>query len=311
VLLVLARTHTVIPYLAVALVLGAVRALAKPSEKSFLPNIVAADRFVNAQAAYITGRELVVIVGPAAGGFLLAISPAIAFGTAGTLALLSAVAFAILRVAGGARSVQPQTWKTALAGFSFLRVQPVIAGAISLDLFAVLFGGATALLPVYADAILHVGPVGLGWLRAAPSLGAVLVAGFLTRHPPRRNVGRLAFVAVIGFGFATIVFAFSKVLWISLVALAIMGAFDIIGGVVRNGLVQLNTPDDMRGRVIAIQAIFTTTSNEFGAFESGTLAAFIGTVPAVAAGGVLALLVAAVCARTFPALRRADRFVQA
>ena len=191
-----------------------------------------------------------------------------------------------------------------------LHSQPVVFGAIALDLFAVLFGGATALLPVYAEEILHVGPVGLGWLRSAPSVGAAIVAAVLTRRPPQRRVGALAFVAVIGFGIATVVFALSTIFWISLVALAIMGAFDIVGGVVRNGLVQLNTPDAMRGRVVAIQSVFTTTSNELGSFESGTLAAFIGTVPSVAVGGLLALAVAAVCAQAFPALRRADGFVQ-
>ena len=310
--LVLSTVHaqTVLPYLGIALVLGAVRALSRPAEKTFLPNIVAAERFVNAQSAYVTGREIVVIAGPAAGGALLAISPVVAFAAAAALALISAGAFALLRVHRAIRAPEPQSWKAALAGLAFLRTQPVIAGAISLDLFAVLFGGATALLPVYADAILHVGPIGLGWLRAAPSVGAVLVAAVLTRRPPQRNVGRLAFIAVLGFGCATIVFALSTVFWISLASLAVMGAFDIVGGVIRNGLVQLNTPDAMRGRVIAIQSVFTTTSNELGAFESGTLAALIGTVPAVAAGGIIALGVAAVCARVFPALRRADRFVQ-
>jgi MFS family permease len=311
VLLVAKNVRSVPAYLAIAVVLGAVRALARPAEKTFLRNIVGPERFVNAQAAYVTGREIVVIAGPAAGGLLIAISPSIAFGTAGGLAFISAVAYAILRVQGSPPPSEPQTWRTALAGFAFLRAQPVIAGAISLDLFAVMFGGATALLPVYADAILHVGPIGLGWLRAAPSAGAVLVAAYYTRHPPRHHIGPLAFIAVVGFGIATIAFAFSTVYWFSLFALAVMGAFDIIGGIVRNGLVQLNTPDDKRGRVIAIQAIFTTTSNEFGAFESGALAALIGTVPAVAAGGVLALAVAAVCARVFPSLRRADGFVQA
>ncbi len=308
--LALAHVGAVWPYLAIALGLGATRALSRPAEKTFLPNIVATEVFVSAQAAYVTGRELTVIVGPAIGGALLALAAPVAFGAAAAAALLSAVIYTFLRIRRSERRAEPQTWRTALAGLGFLRAQPVVFGSIALDLFAVLFGGATALLPVYADTILHVGPVGLGWLRSAPSVGAAVVAAVLTRRPPQRRVGALAFIAVIGFGLATIAFAFSTVFWLSLVALAIMGAFDIVGGVVRNGLVQLNTPDAMRGRVIAIQSVFTTTSNELGAFESGTLAAFIGTVPAVAAGGVLALGVAAVCAQAFPALRRADRFVQ-
>jgi len=308
--LALGHVAQVWPYLAIALGLGAIRALSRPAEKTFLPNIVATEVFVHAQAAYMTGREITVIAGPAIGGALLALSAAVAFGVAAGVALFSALAYTSVRIVRAARSPEPQSWRTALAGLAFLRAQPVVFGAIALDLFAVLFGGATALLPVYADVILRVGPVGLGYLRSAPSVGAAIVAAVIARRPPQRRVGLLAFVAVVGFGAATVIFALSKVFWLSLLALAVMGAFDIIGGVVRNGLVQLNTPDAMRGRVIAIQSVFTTTSNELGAFESGTLAALIGTVPSVVAGGVVALGVAAVCAQAFPALRHADRFVQ-
>ena len=308
----LATAHVaqVWPYLAIALGLGAIRALSRPAEKTFLPNIVATEVFVSAQAAYITGREMTVIVGPAVGGALLAIGAPVAFGAAAVVAMFSAASYTLVYIRPMVRSTEKQTWRTALAGLGFLRAQPVVFGAIALDLFAVLFGGATALLPVYADVILHVGPVGLGYLRSAPSVGAAIVAAVFTRRPPQHHVGALAFIAVIGFGVATIVFAISKVFWLSLLALAVMGAFDIVGGVIRNGLVQLNTPDAMRGRVIAIQSVFTTTSNELGAFESGTLAALIGTVPSVVAGGAIALGVAALCAHAFPALRRADRFVQ-
>jgi hypothetical protein len=306
--LVLLHVGVVWPYLAVALVLGGSRALARPAEKTLLPNLVAGERFIKAQAAYVTMRELIVIIGPAVGGGLLALAAVAAFGTAVALSAISALAFANLRVPNGERAAAPASWRTALEGIAFLRTRPAIAGAITLDLFAVLFGGATAVLPIYADTILHVGPAGLGALRSAPSVGAVLVAAYLTRHPLERGVGGAAFAAVFGFGVATIVFALSTTMWISLLALAIMGGFDIVGGVVRNGLVQLNTPDAMRGRVIAIQAIFTTTSNELGAFESGTAAALIGTVPSVVAGGLAALVVGAACARAFPALWRAERF---
>lgn len=306
--LVLTGVHAVWAFLAVAFVIGSIKALTRPAEKTFLPNIVNGERFIHAQATYVTGRELVVVVGPAIGGGLLALSTIAAFGTAMTLALVSALAFANLRVSGsaGARGAPP-SWRAALAGLAFLRTRPAIAGAITLDLFAVLFGGATAVLPIYAATILHVGPVGLGELRSAPSVGAVLVAAYLTRRPPRRRVGLAAFVAVFGFGVATIAFAVSTTFWISILALIVMGGFDIVGGVVRNGLVQLNTPDAMRGRVIAIQSIFTTTSNELGAFESGTAAALLGTVPSVVAGGLVALVVGVVCARIFPALWHADR----
>jgi hypothetical protein len=163
------------------------------------------------------------------------------------------------------------------------------------------------LMPVYAATILHIGPAGLGYLRSAPALGAATVAAIISRRPPRERVGRLAFVSAAGFGAATIVFGLSTNLWISLGALVVLGAFDVVGGVLRNGFVQLNTPDEMRGRVTAVQSVFTTTSNELGAFESGTAAALIGTVPSVVAGGVATLAIVALCARLFPGLLHADR----
>lgn len=295
-------------YLAVVFVVGSVRALSRPAEKALLPNIVTGERYVNAQAMYASGREIVVIVGPAVGGLLLAVSAHVAVAAGAVTIAGSIAAYLFVRVARDERPGQAVSLKTAFAGLSFIRTRPVIFGAISLDLFAVLFGGATALMPVYADTILHVGPVGLGYLRSAPSVGAAAVAVYLARHSPRHRVGMLAFLAVIGFGTATIAFGLSRLLWLSIVALIVMGAFDVVGGVIRNGLIQLNTPNDMRGRVTAIQSVFTTASNELGAFESGTLAALIGTVPAVVAGGVASLLVAVVCAYVFPALRKADGF---
>ena len=295
------------PYLAVVTLLGAERALCNPAQKALLRNIVDAERYVTAQATYASGREIVVIAGPAIGGALLAISTTAAFSVAAVMALVATVAFTVLRVTHEVRSPEPQTWATALAGFAFMRSRPVILGAITLDLFAILFGGATALMPVYAATILHVGPVGLGYLRSAPAVGAAFVAALLTRRPPRSRVGPLAFLSVVGFGVATIAFAVSTNLAFSLGALLVMGAFDVVGGVIRNGFVQLNTPDEMRGRVTAVQSVFTTTSNELGAFESGSAAALMGTVPSVVFGGVATLAVAAICAWAFPALRTADR----
>lgn len=297
-------------YFAAVFVVGTARALSRPAEKALLPNIVRGERYVNAQAAYASGREIVVIVGPAVGGLLLSLSAKIAIVAAAAAVVVSVAAYAVLRVERVAGAGTPQSWRAALDGFRFVAGRPVIFGAISLDLFAILFGGATALLPIYADAILHVGPIGLGYLRSAPSVGAALVATVLMRHSPRHKVGPLTFVAVIGFGIATIVFGLSRTLWISIGALIVMGAFDVVGGVIRNGFIQLNTPDPMRGRVTAIQSVFTTASNELGAFESGTLAALIGTVPAVVAGGVASLAVAALWAHLFPALRNADTLQQ-
>ena len=306
--LVSAKVALVWLYLAVFVVVGSVRALARPSEKALLPNIVTGERYVNAQAMYASGREMVVIIGPAAGGLLLAVSAQLAILTGAASIIASILGYLLVRIPKGSRPAGPASLRTALDGFSFIRSRPVIFGAISLDLFAVLFGGATALLPVYAATILHIGPAGLGYLRSAPSVGAALVAVYLARHSPRERVGKLAFLAVIGFGAATIVFGLSKILWVSLVALVIMGAFDVVGGVIRNGLIQLNTPDEMRGRVTAVQSVFTSASNELGAFESGTLAALIGTVPSVVVGGGASLLVALLWAHLFPALRKADGF---
>jgi len=308
--LVVAAVTSVMPFLAVVALLGSERALCRPAEKAFLRNIVDAEGYVSAQATYASGREIVVIAGPSIGGVLLAFSTSAAFAVAAVMALISSVAFVLLKVQRQVRAPEPQTLSTALAGLAFMRSRPVILGAITLDLFAVLFGGATALLPVYAATILHVGPVGLGYLRSAPAAGAALVAALLSRRPPRSHVGPLAFMSVIGFGIATIAFAISTQLWFSLIVLAILGAFDVVGGVIRNGFVQLNTPDAMRGRVTAVQAVFTTTSNELGAFESGTAATFLGTVPSVVFGGVATLVVAAVCAWAFPGLRNAGRFEQ-
>jgi MFS family permease len=309
--LVITGVTWIVAYLAMVALLGSERALCKPAEKAFMRNIVAAERFVNAQAMQASAREMAVIVGPAIGGALLVISTNAAFAVAAGMACVASVLFLILRVERNVPAPQPQSWATALAGLAFIRSRPVMLGAITLDLFAVLFGGATALLPVYAATILHIGPAGLGFLRSAPSVGAVLIAALIARRPPRTRAGPLAFISVIGFGIATIAFAVSTQLWFSLIALVVLGGFDVVGGVIRNGFVQLNTPDAMRGRVSAVQSVFTTTSNELGAFESGTAAAFLGTVPSVVAGGVATLAVAAICAWAFPSLLKADRFEQA
>jgi predicted MFS family arabinose efflux permease len=183
-----------------------------------------------------------------------------------------------------------------------------VLGAISLDLFAVLFGGATALLPVYAADVLHVGPSGLGWLRAAPGVGAALTGIVLSVLPVTRQVGRWMFGGVIVFGLATLVFGVSTSFWISLVALTVLGAGDMVSVYIRHLLVQLETPDDIRGRVSAVNAVFIGASNELGEFESGVVAAWLGAVPAVIVGGAATLLVAATWTRLFPEIWRMDRF---
>jgi len=308
--LISAGIHNVWAYLAVVFLLGTARALGGPAQRAILPNIVGTERFMQAQATFATARQFSVIGGPALGGALIAISSFAAFATAAAVASIAVLSFLILRVAKNVRSPESRTWSSVLAGFSFIRSQPVILGAISLDLFAVLFGGAVALLPIYADVILRVGPVGLGFLRSAPAVGAALVAGVIARNSIRHGVGPKLFIAVTGFGVMTIVFGLSTTLWLSLLALIARGAFDIVSVVIRASLVQVNTPDAMRGRVSAVESAFITTSNELGGFEAGTVAALIGTVPSVVFGGVATLIVAALWAFAFPALRHADRIAQ-
>jgi hypothetical protein len=193
------------------------------------------------------------------------------------------------------------------AGVAFVRSSPAILGTISLDLFAVLLGGATALLPIYASDILHTGSWGLGVLRAMPSLGALIMTGFLARHAITRKAGMKMFLAVIVFGAATVVFGLSRILWLSLVALAVMGAADTVSVVVRASLVQLSTPDAMRGRVSAVNYLFINASNQLGAFESGVVASLLGAVPAVVVGGFGTIAVALLWMKLFPTLRQVER----
>jgi len=220
---------------------------------------------------------------------------------------LSMCAFAFVRLRRAISGEGSATWQSALEGFRFVRAQPALLGAISLDLFAVLFGGSLALLPVYASDILHVGATGFGILRSSVAVGALAAGILLHRYPPVRHIGTLLLATVAGFGLATIVFAFSRTLWFSIVALAVAGAFDMISVVIRNGLVQLNTPNDMLGRVSAIEMVFIGASNELGDFESGALAQAIGAVGSVAAGGIATVLIVALWAIAFPTIARTDR----
>jgi MFS family permease len=289
---------------AVALI-GVAHSIGTPATRAMLAGIVRSERFVRAQAMNTSIGEVVSIAGPALGGVLIAVGVPLAFGVAAALYGLGALAFSLLtprRLEDA--PAEPGAW---LDGIRFIATHPVILGAISLDLFAVLFGGATALLPVYATHILMVGPIGFGLLRSAPGVGAGIVATFLARHPIHRRAGPLLMWCVAGFGIATIVFAVSKNFVLSLVALAAIGGFDVVSVVIRSSLVQLGTPDAMRGRVSAVENVFIGASNELGAFESGGIAALIGTVPSVALGGVATLVVIALWAVIFPSLRRYDR----
>jgi MFS family permease len=304
--LVLSGSRSVAVNLAAVAVVGVAHSLGVPAERALLAGIVRSEGFVRAQALSTSVGQLVTIAGPAAGGVLIAIGTPFAFGVAAVIYGLAAFAFSRLkpRAVDDASSLEPGA---AMDGIRFIIAHPVVLGAISLDLFAVLFGGATALLPVYATQILHVGPIGFGALRSAPAVGAGVVAAYLARKPIARHAGPLMMWCVAGFGVATIVFGVSRNLWLSLFALAATGGFDVVSVVIRSTLVQLGTPDAMRGRVSAVENVFIGASNELGAFESGALASLAGTVASVTIGGVATLAVIGLWALLFPSLRRYDR----
>ena len=301
------------PYLGLILSLGIARAFATPAERGMLLALVPRERYMHVSSLFSSIRKVVQIAGPALGGALVAIGTPVALAAAALMLLVGAVAviFLSLPARRAVASSSGSTWHDALGGLRFIRAQPIILGAISLDLFAVLFGGATAMLPAFADTILRVGPVGLGLLRAAPSVGGFLVAVYLARRPPTSRVGRTLLWTIVVFGAATIVFGLSQSLGISLVALSILGGADMISVAIRSGLVQLNTPDAMRGRVSAVENVFIGASNELGAFESGTLAALIGTVPSVVFGGSATIAVVLLWALLFPRLARVDALHEA
>jgi MFS family permease len=288
---------------------GAARAFATPASQALLPNLVPRKLFARSVALASSVWQTATIMGPALGGVLYAFGPGMVFGIAAALfGLGSACAASIThRAEQGKR--EPVNWASLIAGLVFIWRNPVLLGATSLDLLAVLLGGATALLPIYAQHVLHVGPWGLGLLRSMPGLGAVSMAAFLATRPLVRRAGVRMFIAVAIFGVATIAFGLSQNLPLSLACLFVLGAADTISVVVRQTLVQAETPDAMRGRVAAANSIFIGASNELGEFESGVLAAWLGAVPAVVVGGAGTILVAALWSRLFPALRQRDRLV--
>jgi hypothetical protein len=252
--------------------------------------------------------QIATLTGPALGGLLYALGPAVVFGAAAASQLAALLLVATIRARPmAARS--KTNWTSLVAGIGFIRSRPAILGSISLDLFAVLLGGATALLPVYARDILQVGPSGLGILRSMPALGALAMALALAWRPLTRRSGHALFAAVALFGIATIVFGLSRDLLLSLGALFVLGAADMVSVYIRSTLVQADTPDDMRGRVSAVNSVFIGASNELGEFESGVLAALVGPVAAVVVGGVGTLAVAMLWMRVFPSLRDRDRLV--
>jgi MFS family permease len=292
----------------IAALLGVGRALAGPSLAALAPNLVPRPMLPSAIALNSIAWQTGAIAGPPLGAFLYAASAATAYGTAAALFAASLIAlFAIPPVPRPAPSTLSPL-RSIAEGLRYVRSNRVVLGAISLDLFAVLLGGATAMLPLYARDILHVGVEGLGPLRAAPALGAAVTALLLAVRPLARRVGPVMFVCVGLFGLSTIVFGLSRSMPLSLAALTVLGAADMISVYVRSSLIQLHTPDDMRGRVSSVSGLFISASNELGEFESGITAAWFGPVEAVVLGGIAAVLVTGLWAWGFPELRRADRF---
>jgi len=305
-LAVISFTVAPIPLIYVTLfAIGVALAFHRPAVAALLPQLVPPEKFANAVTWNSVGWQLASVIGPALGGLVIAWRH-----RAGAVYLIDAglmlvFVICLTRVRGQqlARAREAVTIRSLLGGVRFVWHTKVILAAITLDLFAVLFGGATTLLPIFAKDILHVGAEGFGWLRAAPSIGAVIVAILLLGRPPMRRAGKSLLLAVAGFGIATIVFGFSRSFPLSLLMLILAGGLDMISVVVRQTLVQLRTPDDMRGRVSAVNSVFIDTSNELGGFESGASAALFGPIVSVVGGGIVTVLVVTAVAVAWPELR--------
>ena len=292
---------------ALAFLLGATRSFEMPATQALLPNVVPPGLFPRAVAASASATQSATIVAPAVGGFLYAFGSLWVYGPTVALYAIACVLTLSLQARGQVAQRGRASIESLLAGIRFIRSRPDILGAISLDLFAVLLGGATALLPVFAKDILLTGPLGLGLLRSAPAVGALAMSLWLARFPFERNVGRTMFTAVGVFGVATIAFGLSTSFWFSLAVLVVLGAADMISMVIRSSFVQLETPDEMRGRVSAVNGLFIGASNQLGEFESGVTAHWFGTVPAVVMGGVGTLVVTGLWIKMFPTLAKRDR----
>ncbi|MDK1188295.1 MFS transporter [Cronobacter sakazakii] len=288
-------------------IISVAKVMEAPSLQSMLPALVPPSLLARATAASAVSSQAAMIMGPALGGLLYVFGAQVVYALTAVLYLISVVMVSCLRYEQAPPARQPASLATLFAGVKFIRERPDVLGVISLDLFAVLLGGATALLPIYAHDILHTGPWGLGLLRAAPAVGALLVGFWLSRRSLEKHVGMIMFLSVAGFGVATLVFALSSNLWLSLIALFATGGFDMVSMVIRGALVQLDTPNEMLGRVNAVNSIFINTSNQLGEFESGMLAALLGTVPAAAIGGIGTLVVVGLWMRLFPSLRKRQR----
>ena len=299
-------TFSPIPVFAVLLVFGIERAFMSPAVQSLAPNLVPADDLSNAIAWNSSSWQLASITGPVIGGLLYGINAHTAYTVAVVFAALGAGLLFLIPKPAQKTTGEAKSWDMILGGFKFIRTEKVVLGAISLDLFAVLLGGATALMPIFARDILTLGPWGLGLLRSAPGVGAIVMAVLLATYPLKHRAGVYMFIGVALFGLGTIVFGLSENVELSIAALALMGAADMVSVYVRESLIALWTPDQLRGRVNAVNMVFVGASNELGEFRAGTMASVFGAVPAVVIGGIGTLVVAALWASGFPQLRKID-----
>jgi len=298
---------TVVQIFIATAVLGTAGAFESPATAALLPLIAPTGSLQRATALSSGSAQIATITGPALGGFAYAMSPALAYGIMAVFWLLGVAFAGAIQLVQQVEAKESAASNDLFAGVRFIRSNPAILGTISLDLFAVLFGGVTALLPIYARDILQTGPLGLGILRAAPAVGALLMTAVLARHAISRRVGMRMFQAVIVFGAATVVFSVSHWMWLSVLALAVLGAADTVSVVIRFSLVQLATPNDMRGRVGAVNFLFINASNQLGQFESGVTAALFGTIPSAALGGLATIAIALLWMKLFPTLRDVER----
>jgi MFS family permease len=300
--------QSVWPVFAVMVLYGSARAFMMPASQAILINLVLPGSFGNAVALSSSSFHIAVIAGPTLGGWIYLSGAQTVYTLVSLLLALAVILILLIRMQPTRVKREAATWHTLLEGLRFVRSRPVVLGAISLDLFAVLLGGSTALLPAYASDVLHVDAAGLGLLRTAPGAGAALTAVILGFVPVLRRVGRWMFGGVLLFGAATVLFGLSVNFQLSMAALVLMGAGDMVSVYIRHMLVQLETPDAIRGRVSAVNSVFIGASNELGEFESGLTAAWFGLVPAVVIGGIATLAVTALCVWKFPVLRNMDRF---
>lgn len=303
------RSQGPAPIFILVVLFGVARAFASPASQAIVPNLVPPADFAQAVATGTAGQKAATIVGPALGGLVYAAGPAYVFASTTALFFGAALAAFLIKTVLRSRAAQAMSWSYLTAGIVYVRGNPILLGSISLDLFAVLLGGATALLPIYARVILHTGPWGLGLLRSAPALGAVAVSVALSRLPLRRRIGVRMFQAVFVFGLATIAFGVSKSFWSAAPALFVLGAADMVSVYIRQTLTQIETPDAMRGRVAGVNSLFVGASNELGEFESGLLASLFGPVASVVLGGLGTLAIAAAWMRLFPSLRERERLL--